>query len=108
MAELDFYTTLAQVLPVLLLTIVWDRDYLDEPRTRNDADVVFWTRNIVRWYSVALSTILILGIAICLLVLARVLPDADWVRGGLTGVTALALLTLSVRIGARVVQATTT
>jgi len=105
-ADLDFYATLAQVLPVLLLTIVWDRDYLDELRTRTPTDVRFWTRNRVRWYSLTVAAVLILGIATCLLVLAGALPDASWLRGVLIGVIALSLLTLLVRISAKIIHVT--
>ena len=48
----DFYATLAQVVPVLLLTIVWDRDWLaDLPNRRRGSgpdEVRFWTKSVVR------------------------------------------------------------
>jgi len=107
----DFYATLAQVLPVLLLTIVWDRDWLTRlgARTRRTAStpgVLFWTKPVVRWYSMLLTFILIAAIGACLLVLAGALDDAGWLRGVLVGAAGLALGTLAVRIAAGVLDAT--
>ena len=83
----DFYTTLAQVLPVLLLTIVWDRDWLADLPARHRGTgangVRFWTKPVVRYYSLLLSTLLTAAIATCLLVLAGTLADCGWLRATL-------------------------
>jgi hypothetical protein len=105
-SELDFYATLAQILPVLLLTLVWDRAYLDELRTRTSTDVVFWTPSRVRWYSLALTAVLVLAVVVCLCVLAGVVIDGWLLRGVLIVVAGLGLMTLVVRVGAGVLRAT--
>ena len=108
----DLYATLAQVFPVLLLTIVWDREWLVRlpSRVRRSQaaphGVLFWTKPVVRWYSIVLAAILILAVAACVLVLAEALADAIWLRVLLVTSLALALATLGVRIAAGVVEAT--
>lgn len=107
----DFYATLAQVLPVLLLTIVWDRDWLTRlpsrvRRTATTPGVRFWTKPVVRWYSVALTVLLIGAISGAILVLAGTVGDSAWLRGLLVSITVLALSTLAVRISAGVLHAT--
>ena len=108
----DLYATLAQVFPVLLLTIVWDREWLTRlpPRVRRSQaaphGVLFWTKPVVRWYSIVLATVLILAIAACVLVLAGTVADAIWLRVSLLASLALALVTLCVRIAAGVIEAT--
>ena len=104
--DLDFYATLAQILPVLLLTLVWDRAYLDELRTRTPTDVMFWTSPRVRWYSLALTAVLVLAVLMCLCVLAGVLGDGPLLRSVLIAVAGLGLVTLVVRVGAGVLRAT--
>lgn len=92
----DFYATLAQVLPMLLLALVWDSNYLQ--RLRNQPRV--------RVYSLVVTGLLVAGIGVSLLVLADVLGDAAWLRLGLVGVLLLSLVRLFVRISADVVAAT--
>lgn len=102
----DFYTTLAQVLPVLLLTIVWDRDWLTSLPARHRGSgpnaVRFWTKPVVRWYTLLLTVVLLSAIAASLLVLAGGLADAGWLRVVLVLAAVMALATLMVRIGAGV------
>jgi hypothetical protein len=110
----DFYATLAQVLPVLLLALVWDSDYLRRLRKQSRvlrsedpvAGVLFWTKPRVRVYSLVVTGLLVAGIGVSLLVLADVLGDGAWLRFGLVGVLLLSLVTLFVRISADVVTAT--
>lgn len=106
----DFYTTLAQVLPVLLLTIVWVRAWLTSLAARHRGSgpdaVRFWTKPVVRWYTLLLIAVLLSAIAAGLLVLAGGLADAGWLRVLLLLATAMALATLMVRIGAGVLAAT--
>jgi hypothetical protein len=52
----ELYTTLAQVLPLLLLRIPWDRHWLDKLpsrilRTASSPGVIFWTKPRVRLHS---------------------------------------------------------
>lgn len=109
----DFYATIAQVLPVLLLALVWDSRYLERLRTqprrlrRVDPDgVLFWTKPRVRVYSIFVTAVLIGGIGVGLLVLADVLDDTVALRAVLVGVLVVGLVTLLVRISADVVNAT--
>lgn len=110
----DFYSTMAQVLPVLLLALVWDSNYLQRLRAQRRlsrrADpaegVWFWTKPRVRVYSLFVTAVLIVGIAVSLLVLAGALADLAWLRGVLVVGLLLALVTLLVRIGSDVVSAT--
>jgi hypothetical protein len=109
----DFYATMAQVLPVLLLALVWDSDYLRRLQKQNRAlrgsgtdGVRFWTKSRVRVYTVLVTAVLIGSIAVALLVLAGALADTAWLRGVLVVGLVMALATLFVRISADVINAT--
>lgn len=106
----DFYATLAQVLPVLLLTVVWDRDWLTQlaTRTRGSApgQVRIWGKTLVRRYTLFLTTVQLASIAACLLVLAGAFADSVALRVLLVLAAAMALVTLLVRISAGVIKAT--
>ncbi|MDN5851299.1 MAG: hypothetical protein L0K86_00370 [Actinomycetia bacterium] len=106
----DFYATLAQVLPVLLLTIVWDRDWLADLPGRHHGtgpdEVRFWTKPVVRWYTLVLTAVLLGAIGASVLVLAGGLDDTAWLRTLLVAAAAMSLATLLVRIGAGVIKAT--
>jgi sterol desaturase/sphingolipid hydroxylase (fatty acid hydroxylase superfamily) len=109
----DFYSTMAQVLPVLLLALMWDSNYLQRLRKQarplrrvDPAGVVFWTKPRVRVYSLFMTVVLITGIAVSLLVLGGMLADVSWLRGVLMVGLLLALLTLLVRIGSDIIGAT--
>ena len=106
----DFYATLAQVLPVLLLTIVWDRDWLaalsGRRRGSGPDEVRFWTKPVVRWYTLLLNIVLLGAIGASVLVLAGSLDDTVWLRTLLVGAAAMSLATLLVRISAGVIKAT--
>lgn len=111
--DLDFYTTMAQVLPVLLLALVWDSNYLARlraqsrrPRREDPAGVLFWTKPRVRVYSLFVTAVLAAGIGLSLLVLSGALADTPWLRGVLVGGLLLALLTLYVRISSDIIVAT--
>jgi hypothetical protein len=108
----ELYTTLAQVLPLVLLTIAWDRDWLQKLQSRalrtpsNPGGVRFWCRSRVRSYSIAVVVVLTSAISICILVLAEVVADATWTRVAVITATAIALATLLVRLVAAVLDAT--
>jgi len=117
MSTLDsnFYPTLAQVLPVLLLALVWDSAYLvrlrhqQRPSRRNDpAGVWFWTKPKVRAYILLVTGTTIASIAITMLVLAGLLHDTLALRLTLTAGLLLLLATLAVRIAVDVIRATRT
>lgn len=109
----DYYATLAQVLPVLLLAMLWDSGFLHRlraeprrPRRDDPAGVRFWTKPRVRVYFLFVSTILVLGTGAAMLVLAGLLPDSVVLRGVLTGGVVVALATLLTRISADTLAAT--
>ncbi|MFI6133072.1 hypothetical protein [Micromonospora sp. NPDC051141] len=109
----DLYATAAQVLPVLLLALIWDSRFLDRLREQNrhlrraDPDgVLFWTRSRVRVYSLFIVATIVLGTALSLLVLAEVLPHGPELRAAVTICVLLALATLLTRVMVDVVAAT--
>ncbi|WP_229403117.1 hypothetical protein [Micromonospora okii] len=112
--SLEFYSTTAQVLPVLMLALIWESRFLeklsDDRRLsrREDpiAGVRFWTRPRVRAYSISVAAVLLGGTGVAVLVLAGAVPDAPAVRAALTGCMVLALATLLTRIVVDVVAAT--
>jgi hypothetical protein len=109
----DFYASLAQVLPVLLLGLMWDSTYLARLRDQHRRHrrvapdgVWFWTKPRVRAYTISVSIIIVLTTAASLLVLAGLIPDSYALRVGVSAGTAVALGTLLFRIGADIVVAT--
>jgi hypothetical protein len=110
----DFYGTVAQVLPVLLLAWVFDSGYLDRLRgqrrslRRDDpaAGVLFWTKPRVRAYAVFVAVVVLVDTGLCLLVLADGLADSIPLRALVGGGAVIALGSLLFRIGVRVVEAT--
>jgi hypothetical protein len=109
----DFYTTLAQVLPVLLLALMFDSGYLERlrkqsrPARRHDpSGVLFWTKPRVRAYVLVVVVVAVGSTAIALLVLAGMLPDSLALRFVLVAGSVLVLGTLLTRVGIDVIQAT--
>ena len=109
----NFYPTLAQVLPVLLLALIWDSAYLirlrrqRRPLRRDDpAGVWFWTKPRVRVYILGVTGETITSIAIIMLVLAGLIPDSQGLRIALSAGLILLLATIAVRIGVDVIRAT--
>jgi hypothetical protein len=110
----DFYDTMAQVLPVLLLALIWDSAYLD--RLRNQRRVLrrldpngvrFWTHSRVRVYILTLAVVVIVSIALTIMVLADLIPDSAALRIILCCGLFLVLATLLTRIYYDVIAATT-
>ncbi|MCK2218849.1 hypothetical protein MF672_034405 [Actinomadura sp. ATCC 31491] len=110
----DFYATVAQILPVLLLAFVWDSGYLarlhGERRSHRRADPVngvqFWTKRRVRRYALTVTTGILLDLGLCALVLAGAVPDHVVVRVLVLGGLGLALVTLLTRISVDIIAAT--
>jgi len=101
----DFYDTLAQVFPVLLLALVWDSAYLDrlrgQRRPRRSIDpsgVRFWTKPRVRAYTLTVVVVVIASMTIITLVLADFIPDSFALRIILSCGLILVLATLLWRI----------
>ena len=109
----DFYAALAQVLPVLLLALMWDSDYLvrlrrQRRRSRRDdpKGVWFWTKQRVRIYIMIVAAVLVASTATTLFVLAGIVPDSQPLRLALCGGLILALITLLWRICVDIILAT--
>ena len=110
----DFYATAAQVLPVIMLALLGESRFLDRlrenPRRLRREDpvrgVLFWSRSRVRAYSIFISTLVLSGTGLAVLVLAGVVPDGRALRVALSGCTLLALGTLLVRVVVDVLDAT--
>ncbi|TDB70334.1 hypothetical protein [Micromonospora sp. KC723] len=109
----DFYATAAQVLPVLMLALIWESRFLDRltaqnrrPRRTDPDGVLFWTRPRVRAYSLFIVATIMTGTALALLVLAGAVPPGEAPRAVLTGCALLALATLLTRVVVDVVAAT--
>lgn len=111
----DFYATMVQVLPVLLIALVFDSGYLKRLRTQRrqrktrsnrDGDVLIWTKPLVRVYGLTVTAILILDILLCVVMLADYLPDSVGLRAAVMGGAALVAVTLLFRIWFDIIHAT--
>jgi hypothetical protein len=71
----DFYGTLAQVFPVLMLAVVWESAFLDRLRTQDRSAMRFWTKRRVRNWTIAIVAITVGEIGLITLVLANLVPD---------------------------------
>jgi hypothetical protein len=108
-----FYATLAQVLPVLLLALMWDSAFLVRlrrqrrlPRRVDPAGVWFWTKPRVRAYTLVVTSEVVASTAITMLVLAGLVPDSRALRIALCAGLVLLLITLLTRISVDIVRAT--
>lgn len=109
----DFYATLAQVLPLLLLAFIWDSGYLVRlrrqrrlPRRVHSAGVWFWTKPRVRVYMLVVTGVVVGSTGVTVLVLAGLIPDSRALRIVLSGGLVLVLATLLTRISVYVIRAT--
>lgn len=110
---MDFYSAMAQVLPVLLLAVVWDSRFLDrlgqERRPARKADGSrdwFWTKPKVRAYGWFVTAVIVLAIALTALVLAELLPDGPVPKFGVLAALVLTLGTLLTRLWVDIYRAT--
>lgn len=108
-----FYATLAQVLPILLLALMWDSAYLvrlrrqrRQPRRVDPGGVWFWTKPRVRIYILAVTGVVTASTAVTMLVLAGLIPDSCALRVALSTGLVLLLITLLTRIAVDVIRAT--
>jgi hypothetical protein len=97
----NFYITAAQVLPILLLALIWQSRYLENLRLQRRllrrADpghgVLFWTKPRVRVYAMTVVTVTLACLILCLLLLAGIMPDSIGLR--LVVISGLALASAS-------------
>lgn len=110
----DFYATVAQVLPVLLLAFVFESRHLQRIRSerrrlrREDPanGVRFWTKGRVRVYTLTVATVALGDTGLCALVLAGSVPDSVPLRAVVVVGLTLALATLLFRISVDILDAT--
>lgn len=109
----DFYSVVAQILPVILLAFLWESGFLDRlrgQRRANRADdprgVRFWTKPRVRAYNLVVATIAISAIAAGVLVLGGIVADAPLLRWLVSSAVVVTLGTLLFRMLVDIVGAT--
>ena len=109
----DFYTTMAQVLPLLLLALIWDSAYLERlrgqrrrKRREDPSGVRFWTKPRVRAYTLFVAAVVVVGTASALLVLGGMIPDTPGLRIALASALMIVLGTVLTRICYDVISAT--
>lgn len=109
----SFYSSLAQILPLLLLAFIWESGFLARlrtqrrlPRKASVRGVLFWTKPRVRAYTLAVAAIVIASTAVTMFVLAGIIPDSSALRIALSAGLMLVLLTLLTRIAVDVLWAT--
>src|SRR5215813_9011978 len=108
----DFYGTVAQVLPVVILALVWESRYFEvlraRPRATRENDPIngvrFWTLPRVRVYSLVVASAIIIDVAVCLLVLAGVIQDNGVLRGVVLAGVIIGLMNLLYRIWVHVTE----
>src|SRR5262249_35045179 len=102
----DFYATVAQVLPVLLLALVFESRHLErirsEQRRSRRVDpvngVLFWTKVRVRVYLLSVAVMMLGDTGLCVLTLAGWVPDSVPLRAAVVTGVILAVGTLLFRI----------
>jgi len=110
----SYYSSLAQVLPLLLLAFIWDSGFLERLRgqrralRKNDpvTGVRFWSKPRVRRYTLFVALVVVISTAVTIFVLAGVIPDSHALRIALSAGVVLVLATLFTRITVDVLWAT--
>jgi hypothetical protein len=109
----NFYSTLAQVLPLLLLAFIWDSGFLARlrqqrrlPKKVDPSGVRFWFKPRVRIYTLTVVGVVIVSTAVAVFVLGGVIPDSYALRLALSIGLVLVLITLLTRIAVDVFWAT--
>lgn len=109
----NLYSTVAQVVPVLLLAMMWDSAYLSRlraeqrPSRGDDPNHGFrWTKPRVRVYALTTASVTMADLLLCVLVLAGAVPDAVGVRAAAVGGLVFTLGGLLTRISFDVIDAT--
>jgi hypothetical protein len=109
----DFYTTMAQVFPLLLLALIWDSSFLDRLRRQqrrlrrvDPEGVWFWTKPRVRAFTLFVATLAVGLTGISLLELAGFIPNSLALRVVISCGLVLVLGALLTRIWIDVIAAT--
>lgn len=113
MSSGDFYDTVAQVFPLLLLALLWDSAFLERLRAQQrvrgasgPGGVRFWTKPRVRVYMLFVAFVVTASIAVVVFVLAGVIPDTFTLRVVLSCALLVLLGTLLTRVYYDVIAAT--
>jgi hypothetical protein len=102
----DFYGTMAQVIPVLLLALTWESGYLERLRKEDRSDYPVFKKPVVRWWGLLAIVAALVGESVMVLVLADVVGDGDVAKAfGLAGVAGL-LGSMAVRLTSDIWTAT--
>jgi hypothetical protein len=110
----DFYVTVATILPVLLLALIWDSRSLENVRQqerklrKDDAanGVLFWTKRRFRLYTLFVATVIVIALGLCIFELGGAIPNRLPLRVFLMAAVVLTLATLLTRIWVDVIAAT--
>jgi hypothetical protein len=109
-----FYMTVATVLPVLLLALIWDSRSLENVRRQERKlrkvdpvnGVRFWTKRRFRLYTLFVATVIMIALGLCILELGGAIPNRLPLRVSLMVAVGLTLATLGTRIWVDVIAAT--
>jgi len=96
---MDFYATTAQVIPVLLLALIWESKYLDSLKDPTRT-AWFWKKTQVRIWALFMSVAAVAGEVAALLVLADIVDPGDVPRW-------IAIVGLASLLGSLLVRLTT-
>ena len=110
----DFYVTVATILPVLLLALIWDSRSLENVRKQErklrkvDAvnGVLFWTKRRFRLYTLFVATVIVIALGLCIFELGGAISNRLPLRVFLMAAVVLTLATLITRIWVDVIAAT--
>lgn len=103
---MDFYATTAQVIPVLLLALVFESGYFNRIKDEDRSNNAVFTKPVVRWWSLFMIAAALAGEAAMMLVLADIVDGGVVPKAfALTGVTAL-LGSMAVRLTVDIWDAT--
>jgi hypothetical protein len=102
----DFYATLAQVFPVLMLAVVWESAFLEKLRVQDRSRMRFWSRRRVRVWTITIVAITVGEIALIAVVLVDWVPDAWPIRAVVLAGLACVLGTILTRAIVDILEAT--
>lgn len=109
----DFYATAANVIPILMLALIWESSFLERLRTqarprRKDAPdgVLFWTKRRVRVWTIFVMLVAAIELGLCLMVLGGFVDDGFTLRTVVIVGVACVLASLVTRAVVDTIEAT--
>ena len=102
----NYYESLAEVLPLLLLAFMWESHYLDRLPGISDENRKLWKKPVVRVYVIFVSIFVLASIAVCVLVLSGYCPENSFTRIFVLCGTVILLVTMSFRLYYDITDAT--